>query len=189
MIHSHLQVIDLRAEDAKEQIRACVDRHKAMMESSKKALVDHVNAVKKARLKHLQEQQKQLRKNLDWLISIVLFTNQHFDSDDHFSLLLAEKEITRRVAELNEKCSKISLPNERDWNLDNIKVVRDGKYVWANRSRRAPPPFRHGLRTVHDASFSAASVKVSFQMEPVMLQQFIKVCCEELGEKYQLDHD
>ena len=186
-LNEDLQNIDIRADNAKDQIRACVDRHKANLEAAKKKLVDHVNAVKKARLKHLQEQQKQLRKNLDWLIGIVLFTNQHFDSDDPFSLLLAEKEITRRVAELNEKCCKVSLPSEQEWNLDKIKVIRDGKYVWANQSRRNPgqqrPP---GVRTVHDATFSATSVKVKFEMEPEMFRQFVKVCCEELGEEYRL---
>lgn len=186
-LNEDLQGIDIRADNAKDKIKACVDRHKASLEATKKRLVDHVNAVKKARLKHLQEQQKQLRKNLDWLIGIVLFTNQHFDSDDPFSLLLAEKEITRRVAELNEKCCKVSLPSEQEWNLDKIKVIRDGKYVWANQSKRNPSqPVRPGVRTVHDATFSAASVKVKFEMEPEMLREFVKVCCEELGEEYKL---
>ncbi len=185
-LNEDLQAIDMRGKDAKTEINECVERHKVSLEKSKKELVDHVNAVKKARLKYLQEQQKHLRRNLDWLISIVLFTNQHFDSDDQFSLLLAEKEITRRVAELNEKCSKISLPSEQDWNLDKIKVIRDGKYVWANRSRKVPPPLQPGMRTVHDTTFGAASVKVGFKMEPEMLQKFVKVCCQELGEEYQL---
>ena len=187
-LNEDLQGIDIRAENAKEQIKACVDRHKANLESTKKKLVDHVNAVKKARLKHLQEQQKQLRKNLDWLIGIILFTNQHFDSDDPFSLLSAEKEITRRVVELNEKCCKVSLPSEQEWNLDKIKVIKDGKYVWANQSKQRSPgqQTRPGVRTVHDATFSATSVKVKFEMDPVMLRQFVKVCCEELGEEYRL---
>lgn len=205
-LNEDLQGIDIRAENAKDQIRACVDRHKVNIETNKKKLVDHVNAVKKARLKHLQEQQKQLRKNLDWLISIVLFTNQHFDSDDPFSLLLAEKEITRRVAELNEKCCKVSLPSERDWNLDKIKVIKDGKYVQANQSQKHSTTSPHpdgsmakggagdtkgggvvpGMRTIHDSTFKAASVKVGFEMEPAMIQEFVKVCCQELGEKYRL---
>lgn len=192
-LNEELQEIDIRAGDAKEKIKACVERHKADLETTKKTLIDHVNAVKKARLKHLQEQQKQLRKNLDWLISIVLFTNQHFDSDDHFSLLFAEKEITRRVAELNEKCSKIALPSEKDWNLDKIKVIHDGKYVWANRSQKQQQQqHQHGthestgMRTVHDTTFSASSVKVGFEMEAGLLQEFVKVCCDELGDKYQL---
>ena len=200
-LNEDLQGIDIRAENAKEQIRACIDRHKANLESTKKKLIDHVNAVKKARLKYLQEQQKQLRKNLDWLISIVLFTNQHFDSDDPFSLLLAEKEITRRVAELNEKCCKVSLPSERDWNLDRIKVIRDGKYVWANQSQKhtsssSPPPGSgggggrgrgtSGIRTVHNTTFSAASVKVGFEMEPKMIREFVKVCCQKLSEEHRL---
>lgn len=189
-LNDDLQNIDIRAVDAKDQIRACVAKHKTRLESTKKELVDHVNAVKKARLKYLQEQQKQLRKNLDWLISLVLFTNQHFDSDDPFSLLLAEKEITRRVAELNEKCCKISLPTEQDWNLDKIKVIRDGKYVRANQSQkhvashvvRSSP----GVRTVNDTPFSATSVRVGFEMAPAVLSEFVKVCCEELGEEYKL---
>lgn len=196
-LNEDLQGVDIRAADAKDRIKACVAKHKARLESTKKDLVDHVNAVKRARLKYLQEQQKQLRKNLDWLISLVLFTNQHFDSDDPFSLLLAEKEITRRVAELNEKCCKISLPTERDWNLDKIKVIRDGKYVWANQSQKRALSSTHGgmhtagatatgVRTVHDASFSATSVKASFDMAPEMLKEFVRVCCEELGEEYHL---
>ena len=203
-LNEDLQGIDIRAEDAKERIRACVDRHKANLESTKKKLVDHVNAVKKARLKYLQEQQKQLRKNLDWLINIVLFTNQHFDSDDPFSLLLAEKEITRRVAELNEKCCKVSLPSERDWNLDKIKVIKDGKYVWANQSqkysstpdgssggaseeeKRSEIP---GIRTIHDTTFKAASVKVGFEMDPAMIKQFVKVCVQKMKEERKLKVD
>lgn len=188
-LNEDLQDIDIRAADAKDRIRACVVKHKTRLESKKKELVDHVNAVKKARLKYLQEQQKQLRKNLDWLISLVLFTNQRFDSDDPFTLLLAEKEITRRVAELNEKCCKISLPTEQDWNLDKIKVIRDGKYVWANQSQKRTTSSRTlhpEVRTVHDAPFSATSVKVGFEMEPDMLKEFIKVCCEELGNEYKL---
>lgn len=188
-LNEDLQSIDIRAENAKDRIRACVERHRANLELTKKKLVDHVNAVKKARLKYLQEQQKHLRKNLDWLISIVLFTNQHFDSDDPFSLLLAEKEITRRVAELNEKCCKISLPTEQDWNLDKIKVIREGKYVWANQSRKHSSRLHPGVRTVHDTTFSAASVKVKFEMEPEMLHEFVKVCCHELGEEYSLQQD
>ncbi len=195
-LNEDLQGIDIRAENAKDQIRICVERHKANLESTKKKLVDHVNAVKKARLKHLQEQQKQLRKNLDWLISIILFTNQHFDSDDPFSLLLAEKEITRRVVELNEKCCKVSLPSERDWNLDKIKVIKDGKYVWANQSQKHPPSSSPaapdgkggtpGMKSIHDSTFKATSVKIGFEMEPAMIQAFVQVCCEELGEKYRL---
>lgn len=204
-LNEDLQDIDIRAEGAKEQIRACVERHKASLEATKKKLVEHVNAVKKARLKHLQEQQKQLRKNLDWLIGIVLFTNQHFDSDDPFSLLLAEKEIARRVIELNERCCKVSLPSEQEWNLDKIKVIRDGKYVWANQpkgphhgppSSSSPRPpsssFPHaqqpspGVVTLHDSSFGASSVKVNFGMKPEMLRQFVRVCCQELGEEYRL---
>lgn len=185
-LNGDLLEIDIRAENSKDQIKSCVEKHRARLETAKKRLVDHVNAVKKARLKYLQEQQKQLRKNLDLLISIVLFTNQHFDSDDPFSLLLAEKEITRRVAELNEKCCKISLPSEQDWNLDKIKVIRDGKYVWANQSRKSAHHARPGVRTVHDSTFSATSVKVGFDMEPGMLGEFVKVCCQELGEEFNL---
>ena len=188
-LNEDLQDIDIRAADAKERIRACVSKHKTRLESTKKELVDHINAVKKARLKFLQEQQKQLRKNLDWLIGLVLFTNQHFDSDDPFSLLLAEKEITRRVMELNEKCCKISLPTEQEWNLDKIKVIRDGKYVWANQSqkRATSRTLRPGVgTTVHDTTFSATSVKVGFEMAPGMLNEFVKVCCQELGEDFKL---
>lgn len=188
-LNEDLQDIDIRAADAKERIKACVAKHKTRLESTKKELVDHINAVKKAKLKYLQEQQKQLRKNLDWLISLMLFTNQHFDSDDPFSLLLAEKEITRRVVELNEKCCKISLPTEQEWNLDKIKVIRDGKYVWANQSqkRATSHTVQHpGMKTTHNATFSATSVKVGFEMAPGMLSEFVEVCCKELGEEYRL---
>lgn len=190
-LNEDLQSVDIRAGDAKEQIKACVERHKAKIESSKKDLVEHVTAVKRARLKFLKEQQKRLRKNLDCLIGVVEVMKKHLDSDDHFSILLAEKEITRRVAELNEKCAKVSLPSEQDWNLDKIKVVCDGKYVCAGQLQKntLTHGMQGGVRSVNDVRFNATCAKVEFEMDPEVMKQFVKVCCVELGEKYKLRVD
>lgn len=185
-VNDDLQHIDLKSPDAKEKIKACVSLHKGVLETKKRTLIDHVNAVKKAKLKYLQEQQKHLRKTLDELNGSVSYAKRFLDSEDHFSLLSAEKEITRRLAELNEKCSKIALPTERDWNLDKIKVIRDGKYVRVNRSRRPPTPPKPGMKTVHDAAFKATSVKLSLSVEPETFQAIVRTCCQELGEKYWL---
>ena len=185
-LNKDLQQIDLRAPESKELIQESIGRHKNVLETQKRMLIDHVNAVKKAKLKYLQEQQKQLQKTLEELNSSVTYAKRFLESDDHFSLLAAEKEITRRLAELNEKCSKITLPTEGDWNLDKIKVIRDGKYVKVNRGRRPPPSPRPGVKTVHDPSFKATSVKLSFSMESDMFHMFIRTCCQELGEKYWL---
>lgn len=185
-VNDDLQHIDLKSPDAKEKIKACVTLHKGVLETKKRTLIDHVNAVKKAKLKYLQEQQKHLRKTLDELNGSVSYAKRYLETDDHFSLLSAEKEITRRLAELNEKCSKITLPTERDWNLDKIKVIRDGKYVRVNRSRRPPTPPKPGMKTVHDAGFKATSVKLSLTVEPDTFQAIVRTCCQELGEKYWL---
>lgn len=185
-LNEDLQGVDLHATNAKEQIRECVSRHKGVLETQKRMLIDHVNAVKKAKLKYLQEQQKYLRKTLQELNSSVTYARKFLESDDHFTLLVAEKEITRRMAELNEKCSKITLPTERDWNLDKIKVIRDGKYVRVNRGRRLPPPPKPGMKTVHDPAFKATSVKLSFSMDTEVFHAFVRTCCHELGEKYWL---
>ena len=189
-LNEDLQNVDIRADDAKEQIKACVKRHKAKLESSKKNLVEHVTAVKKAKLKYLQEQQKRLRKNLDCLVDMVEVMKKHLDSDDHFSILLAEKWLTRRVAELNEKCSKISLPSEQDWNLDKIKVVCDGKYVCAGQHPKSLGGLGKGrVRSVHDIRFNATYADVEFEIAPELMRQLVKVCCVELGEKYKLQGD
>ena len=185
-LNEELQQIDLRSDDAKDRIKTCVSTYKEGLETKKKLLIDHVNAVKKAKLRFLQEQQKQLRKTLDELVSSVTYAKRYLDSDDHFSLLSAEKEITKRLAELNEKCSKMILPTERDWNLDKIKVIRDGKYVKFNRSRRPPSPPVPGMKTLHDPGFKASSATLSVGMEPETLQAFVRTCCQELGEKYWL---
>lgn len=185
-LNEDLQQVDLHATNAKEQIKECVGRHKSILETQKRMLIDHVNAVKKAKLKYLNEQQKHLRKTLQDLNSSVTYARRFLESDDHFSLLVAEKEITRRMAELNEKCSKITLPTERDWNLDKIKVIRDGKYVRVNRGRRLPPPPKPGMKTVHDPAFKATSVKLCFSMDADMFHAFVRTCCHELGEKYWL---
>ena len=184
-LNEDLQGIDIRAENSKEQIKACVEKHKAKIESSKKDLVDHVTAVKKARLKFLKEQQKHLKKNLDSLIGVVGFMKEHLDSDDQFSILLAEKEITRRVAELNEKCSRMSLPSEQDWNLDQIKVVRDGKYVQAPQRLRPThsQAMQGGKRNVNDFRFNTACAKVEFDMDKEVMQNFVKLCHMELIDK------
>ncbi len=187
-LNEDLQKIDIKSGNSKEQIKACVEKHKAKIESSKKDLIDHVTAVKKARLKFLQEQQKHLRKNLDSLIGVVGFMKEHLDSDDQFSILLAEKEITRRVAELNEKCSRVTLPSEHDWNLDKIKVVRDGKYVQAPHRQRVLPqshPGQEGRRSVADIRFNSFSAKVEFDMDQEVMQDFVKLCHGELVCKPQ----
>ena len=185
-LNEDLQHVDLRSENAQEQIKSCVSTYKNVLETKKKMLIDHVNAVKKAKLKFLQEQQKQLRKTLDELVSSTSYAQRFLESDDHFSLLSAEKEITKRLAELNEKCSKIILPTQRDWNLDKIRMIRDGKYVKINRFPRPPSPPVPGMKTIHDPGFKAASASVSFSVEPEMLQAFVRTCCQELGEKYWL---
>jgi len=185
-LNEELQKIDIRGPNAKEKIKACVEKHKAKIESSKKDLIDHVTAVKKARLKHLKEQQKHLRKNLDSLIGVVAFMKEHLDSSDKFSILLAEKEITRRVAELNEKCSRITLPTEHDWNLDKIKVVRDGKYVQAPQRLRASSHSQFGegkMRNVNDFRFGAVTAKVEFDVEEEVMQSFVQHCHTELIQK------
>ena len=185
-LNDDLQQIDLHSPDAKDKINGCIGRHKGALETQKRMLIDHVNAVKKAKLKYLQEQQKHLQKTLEELNSSVVYAKKFLESDDHFSLLAAEKEITRRVAELNEKCSKITLPTERDWNLDKIKVIRDGKYVKVNRGKRPQSATKPGMKTVHDPSFKATSVKISLSVDADVLQAFVRTCCEELGEKYWL---
>ena len=185
-VNDDLQCIDLKSPDAKEKIKACIALHKSTLESKKRTLIEHVNAVKKAKLKYLQEQQKHLRRTLDELNGSVSYATRFLESEDHFSLLSAEKEITRRLAELSEKCSKITLPTERDWNLDKIKVIRDGKYVRVNRSRRPPTPPKPGMKTVHDAAFKATSAKLSLSVEPETFQALVRTCCQELGEKYWL---
>ncbi len=185
-LNGDLQTIDLRAPDAKEKIKECIQRQKSSLETQKRMLMDHVNAVKKAKLKYLQEQQRHLQKTLEELNSSVLYTRQFLDSDDSFGLLTAEKEITRRLAELNEKCSKITLPTERDWNLDKIKVIRDGKYVKVYRGKKPPLPPKPGMKTIHDPTFTPTVANVSFSMDKDVFQVFVKACCQELGEKYWL---
>ncbi len=185
-LNEDLQDIDLRSDDAQEKIKSCISAYKDVLEAKKKMLIDHVNAVKKAKIKFLQEQQKQLRKTLDELVSSSSYAKRFLESDDHFSLLSAEKEITKRLAELNEKCSKTILPTQRDWNLDKIKMIRDGKYVKINRFKRPPSPPIPGMKTVHDPGFKATSASLSFSVEPEMLQAFVSTCCQELGEKYWL---
>ena len=184
--NKELQDIDLNSSDASEKIRACISHHKGIVEKKKKMLIEHVNAVKKAKLKYLQDQQKQLRKTLDELNGSMIYARRYLETEDHFSLLLAEKEITRRLAELNEKCSKITLPTEQDWNLDKIKVIRDGRYVRVNHSRHLPSPPKPGMKTIHDSGFNATSAKLSFTMEADVFDEFVRTCCQELGEKYWL---
>ena len=183
-LNEDLQHIDLKAPDAKDKIKVCIGKYKGVLESEKRELIDHVNAVKKAKLKYLQEQQKHLRKTLEELNSSVSYAKNYVESDDSLGIVVAEKEITRRLAELDEKCLKISLPTEKDWNLDKIKVIREGKYVRVNRSKMPPPPPKPGMKTVHDPSFKPAAAKLSCSMEPEMFQAFVKTCCQELGEKY-----
>lgn len=185
-LNEDLQQIDVRSEDAKEKIKTCVSTYKDSLETKKKLLIDHINAVKRAKLNFLQEQQKQLRKTLEELVGSVSYAKRYLESDDHFGLLSAEKEITKRLVELNEKCSKVVLPTEREWNLDKIKVIRDGKYVKFNRSRRLPSPQVPGIKTIHDPEFKPVSVALIFNMEQYTLQAFIRTCCQELGEKYWL---
>ena len=185
-VNKELQDVDLHSSEASDKIKACISRHKGVVEKKKKMLIEHVNAVKKAKLKYLQDQQKQLRKTLDELNGSMVYARRYLETDDHFSLLLAEKEITRRLAELNEKCSKVSLPTEQDWNLDKIKVIRDGRYVRVNHSRHAPSAPKPGMKTVHDSGFKATTAKLSFTMEADMFEAFVGTCCQELGEKYWL---
>ena len=187
-LNEDLQSIDIRADNAKEKIKACVKRHKEKLESSKMDLVGHVAAVKQARLKYLQEQQKSVRSNLDCLIGVVEVIKKHLDSEDHFGILFVEKWITRRVAELNERCSKVSLPSEQDWNLDKIKVISDGEYVHAGLCQKTTltQSKQNGIRSVHDIRFHAKCAKVEFDMEPEVMRQFVNMCCVELGDKYQL---
>ena len=185
-VNKELQDIELNSSDASDKIKACIGHHKVVVEKKKKMLIEHVNAVKKAKLKYLQDQQKQLRKTLDELNGSMVYARRYLESDDHFSLLLAEKEITRRLAELNEKCSKITLPTEQDWNLDKIKVIRDGRYVRVNHSRHLPSPPKPGMKTIHDSGFKATSATLSFTMEGDVFDAFVRMCCQELGEKYWL---
>ena len=185
-LNEDLQPIHLRDPSAAEKIKECVKRHRVALERQKRVLTEHVNAVKKAKLKYLQEQQKHLQRTLEDLNGSVTYAKRFLDSDDHFGLLSAEKEITRRLAELNEKCSKITLPTERDWNLDKIKVIRDGKYVKANRGKKPNPPPKPGMRTVHDASFKASAARVDFSVDPDTFEAFVRTCCQEMGDRYWL---
>ncbi len=185
-LNEDLQDIDLRSEDSQEAIKSCISTYKDVLEAKKKMLIDHVNAVKKAKIKFLQEQQKQLRKTLDELVSSSSYAARYLESDDHFSLLSAEKEITKRLAELNEKCSKITLPTQKDWNLDKIKMIRDGKYTKINRFKQPPSPPTPGMKTIHDSGFRVTSASLSFNVEPEVFQAFVRTCCQELGEKYWL---
>ena len=182
-LNEDLQSIDIHSPEASERVKQCFAKHKGALEVQKRTLIDHVNAVKKAKLKYLQEQQKQFQKTFEELTSSMAHVKKYSESEDYFSFLAAEKEMTRRLAELNEKCSKISLPTERDWNLDKIRVVKDGKYVKVNRGRK-PPPTRPGVKSIHDPSFKATSVKLHFTVDPDMFCAFVRTCCRELGEKY-----
>ena len=184
-LNEELQSVDMHSQDASERIKECFAKHKSALEVQKRLLIDHVTAVKKAKLRFLQGQKKQLHKTFGELGNNMTHMKKYSESDDHLGLLAAEKEMTRRLAELNEKCSKISLPTERDWNLDKIQVVKDGKYVKVNRGR-PPPPSRPGVKSIHDPTFRATSVKLHFTVDPDMFCAFIRTCCHELGEKYWL---
>jgi len=185
-LNEDLQTIDLRSETAQDQVKACVTCCKSQLEINKKVLIDHINAVKKAKLNFLQEQQKQLHKTRDELASSFSYAKKFLESDDKFSLLCAEKEITKRLAELNEKCYKMIVPTQSDWNLDKIKMIRDGKYVNINKFKEPPNSFSTGIKTVNDLAFKSGSVSVSLSMESEMFQAFVRTCCKELGQKYWL---
>ena len=185
-LNEELQNVNIHGSDASNRIEQCFTSHKSALEVQKRMLIDHINAVKKARLKFIQEQQKQLHKTFEELTASMAYMKRYSNSKDDFSFLAAEKLMTRRVAELNEKCSRISLPRESDWNLDKICVVRDGQYVKVNRSRRPPPPPRPGVKSIHDPTFKATSVKLHFSIDQDMFSAFVKTCCHELGEKYWL---
>ena len=179
-----IQQIELDAPDTSVKLRDCFETHKTSLEAQKKELIDHVNAVKKARLRFLQSQQKNLQKTFEDLKSSLEYTEKFLTSDDDLGLLSAEKEITRRLAELDEKCCKIDLPTEEDWNLDKIKVIRDGKYVEVNS--KSKPPSQPTRKSIHDSTFKATAVKLSFSIDPDMFKAFVHTCCVELGEKYWL---
>ena len=186
-LNKDLQHVDMFRANAAERVKQCFSQHQIALEAQKRTLIDHINAVKKARLKYLQEQQKQLQKTFEELTATMAHIRKYSDSDDDFSFLAAEKETTRRVAELNEKCSKIALPTEEDWGLDKTRVVRDGQYVKVNRGRRPlPPPPRPGIKSIHDPTFKATSAKLHLSLEPDMFSAFVRTCCQELGEKYWL---
>lgn len=186
-LNEDLQHVDVHREDSTEVVKHCFSRHQTILAAHKRSLIDHINAVKKARLKYLQKQQKQLHQTFEELKSTLTHIQKYSDSDDDFSFLASEKETTRRVAELNEKCSKMVLPTEEDWGLDKIRVVRNGQYVKVNRGRRPPPPPpRPGVKSLHDPTFRATSVSLHFSLEPEMFSAFVRTCCQELGEKYLL---
>ena len=186
-LNEDLQNIDIHTAEAPERVKQCFSRHQTALAAQKRSLIDHINAVKKARLKYLQKQQKQLHKTFEELTATKAHIQKYSDSNDDFSFLAAEKETTRRVAELNEKCSKISLPTEEDWGLDKIRVLRNGQYVKVNRGRRPPPPPpRPGIKSFNDPTFKATSVRLHFSLEPDMFSAFVRTCCQELGEKYLL---
>lgn len=185
-LNQQLQSVNIHDLDAVKKIEQCFTSHKSTLEVQKRILIDHINAVKKARLKFLQDQQRQLHKTFEELTASMAHIKRYSNSTDGFSFLAAEKLMTRRVAELNEKCSKISLPAERDWNLDKICVKREGQYVNVYRSRQPPPSPRPGVKSIHDPTFKATFVKLHLSVNQDMFSAFIKTCCHELGEKYWL---
>ena len=186
-LNEDLQHVDIHTPKASERVKQCISSHQTALAAQKRSLIDHINAVKKARLKYLQRQQKHLHKTFEELTATRAHIQKYTDSDDDFSFLASEKETTRRVAELNERCSKMVLPTEEDWGLDKIRVVRNGQYVEVNRGRRPPPrPPRPGVKTLQDPTFRATSVKLHFSLEPDMFAAFVRACCQELGEKYWL---
>lgn len=186
-VNEDLQHVDIHEVHPAEKIKECFSRHQTALAAHKRHLIDHINAVKKARLKYLQRQQKQLQKTFEELTATRAHIEKYSESDDDLSFLASEKETTRRVAELNERCSNIVLPAEKDWGLDSIKVLRNGQYVEVHRGRLPPPaPLRQGMKTFHDPTFQATSVKLHFSLEPDMFAAFVRTCCKELGEKYWL---
>ena len=186
-LNEDLQHVDIHTPEASERVKQCISHHQTLLAVHKRSLIDHINAVKKARLKYLQRQQKQLHKTFEELTATRAHIQKYSDSDDDFSFLASEKESTRRIAELNEKCCKMSLPTEEDWGLGKITVVRNGQYVKVNRHRRPqPPPIQPGVRSLHDPTFRPSSVKLHFSLEPGMFAAFVRTCCQELGEKYWL---
>ncbi|XP_065899018.1 uncharacterized protein [Dysidea avara] len=164
--------IDLHPATAQIEIRSCALMEKRSLDAEKKSLEAHIAAVKSAKINYILVHQRNVTALQEDIKKTVSCVRKFIDYKDHVKLLESSIDLTRRLMQLQLKCSQLKMPDHKDLNIksdddddDRMEYMHERRVVTFSEMTKSP----------------TATAQISFFMRPEPFKTFTSCCLELLN--------
>lgn len=165
--------IDLHSTTAQIKIRNCAIMEKRNLDAEKKSLEAHIAAVKSAKINYILVHQRNVMALQEDVKQTLSCVKQFIELKDHIKLLESSIDLTRRLMQLQLKCSQLKMPDHKDLNIRSDDDDGDDGREYMHE--RNVVSFREMAKS------PTASAQIKLYMHPDHFKSFTSCCLELLN--------